>query len=51
MVMENKYMDDGDGGGDDGGEEAVEIPLFGVEIGILQPLKTNIAMLAVLWTS
>jgi hypothetical protein len=26
MVMENKHMVDGDGGGDDGHEEALEIP-------------------------
>jgi hypothetical protein len=35
MVMENKHMDDGDGGGDDGDEEALEIPLSRVKIGIL----------------
>jgi hypothetical protein len=51
MVMENNHMDDGDGGGDDGDEDALEIPLSGVEIGILQPPKTKIAMSAVLWTS
>jgi hypothetical protein len=35
MVMENNHMVDGDGGGDYGDEEALEIPLSGVEIGIL----------------
>jgi hypothetical protein len=50
MVMENKHMVDGDGGGDDGDEEALKIPLFGVEIGIPQPPKM-IAMPAALWTS
>jgi hypothetical protein len=35
MVMENKHMVDGDGGGDDGDEKALEIPLYGVEIRIL----------------
>jgi hypothetical protein len=34
MVMENKHMVDGDGVGDDGGEEALEILLFGAESGI-----------------
>jgi hypothetical protein len=48
MVMENKHMDDGDGGGD---EEALEIPLSRVKIGILQPPKTKIAISAALWTS
>lgn len=31
MVMEIKHMVDGDGVGDDGGEETLEIPLSGVE--------------------
>jgi hypothetical protein len=35
MVMENKHMVDGDGVGDDDGEEALEIPLSGVESRIL----------------
>jgi hypothetical protein len=48
MVMENKHMVDRDGGGDDGDEEALEIPLSGVEIGILQPPETKIAMPTVL---
>jgi hypothetical protein len=51
MVMENKHMDDGDGGGDDGDEEALEIPISGVEIRILQPPKMKIALLAALWIS
>jgi hypothetical protein len=48
MVMENKHMDDGDGGGDDGNEEALKIPLSGVEIRILQLPKMKIAMVVVL---
>jgi hypothetical protein len=51
MVLENKQMVDEDGGGDDDGEEALEIPLSGVESRILQPPKTKIAMVAALWTS
>jgi hypothetical protein len=51
MVMENKHMVDGDGVGDDDGEEALKIPLFGVESRILEPLKTKITMAAVLWVS
>jgi hypothetical protein len=51
MVMEKKHMVDGDGGGDDGDEEALRIPLSEVEIGILQPLKTKITLPAALWTS
>jgi hypothetical protein len=39
-----------DGGSDDDGEEALEIPLSGVESRILQPPKTKIAMVAALWT-
>jgi hypothetical protein len=35
MVMENKHLVDGDDGDDDGDEEALEIPLSEVEIGIL----------------
>jgi hypothetical protein len=35
MVIKNKDMDDGDGGGDDGDKEALKIPLSGVEIRIL----------------
>jgi hypothetical protein len=31
MVMEDKQMVDGDGVGDDGGEEALEIFLFGAK--------------------
>jgi hypothetical protein len=50
MVMENKHMVDGDGGGDDGDEKALEIPLYGVEIRILQLPKTKIMMVAALWT-
>jgi hypothetical protein len=38
MVMGNNHMVDGDGVGDDGGEEALEIPISGVESKILQPL-------------
>jgi hypothetical protein len=51
MVMENKHMVDGDGVGDDGDEEALEIPLSGVESRILHTSKMKIAMVAVLWTS
>jgi hypothetical protein len=51
MVMENNHMVDGDGGGDDGDEESLEIPLSGVEIRILQPPKTKIVMVAALWTA
>jgi hypothetical protein len=39
MVMENKHMDDGDGGGDDGDEEALEIPISGVGSGSCSPQK------------
>jgi hypothetical protein len=49
MVMENKHMVDGDGVDDDGGEEALEIPLSSVENRINQPPKTNIMVVAVLW--
>jgi hypothetical protein len=45
MVMENKHMVDGDG------EEALEIPLSGVESRILQPPKTKITMVVALWVS
>jgi hypothetical protein len=48
MVMENKHMVDGDGVGD---EEALKIPLSGVESRILQTPKMKIVMVAVLWTS
>jgi hypothetical protein len=41
----------GDRVGDDGDEEALEIPLSGVESGILQTPKMKITMVAVLWTS
>jgi hypothetical protein len=51
MVMENKHMMDGDGGGDDSDEEALKIPLSRVESRILQPPKMKIAMPAALWTS
>jgi hypothetical protein len=51
MVMENKYMVDGDGGGDVGDEEALEIPLSGVESRILQPPKTKIMIPATHRTS
>jgi hypothetical protein len=50
MVMENKHMVDGDVGGDDGDEEAFEIPLSRVEIRIMQPPKMKIAMVVTLWT-
>jgi hypothetical protein len=49
MVMENKHMVGGDDVGDDGGEEALEIPLSGVESRINQTPKTKIIVLAVLW--
>jgi hypothetical protein len=39
MVMENKHMVDGDGVGDDGGEEALEIPISRVESRRLHPSK------------
>jgi hypothetical protein len=48
MVMENNHMVDGDGGGDDGDEEALEISLSRVENMILQPPKTKIVMVAAL---
>jgi hypothetical protein len=51
MVMENKHMVDGDGVSDDGDEEALEIPLPGVESRMLQPLKMKIVMVVVLWVS
>jgi hypothetical protein len=51
MVIENKHMVDGEGGGDDGDEEALEISLFRVEIRILQPPKTKIVMPTALGTS
>jgi hypothetical protein len=34
-------MVDGDGVGDDGGEEALEIPIFGVETMINQPSENE----------
>jgi hypothetical protein len=49
MVMEIKHMVDGDGVGDDGDQEALEMPLSGVESGINQPPKTKIMVAAVLW--
>jgi hypothetical protein len=48
MVMENKHMDNGDSGDDDGDEEALEIPFSGVESRILQPPKMKIAIVATL---
>jgi hypothetical protein len=48
MVMENKHMADGDNVGDDGGEEALEIPLFGVQNGINQPPTMKIMVAAML---
>jgi hypothetical protein len=39
MVMENKHMVDEDGVGDDDGEEALEIPLFGVQSRSCNPQK------------
>jgi hypothetical protein len=48
MVMDNKHMMNGDGVGDDDGEEALKIPLFGVESRILQPPKMKIAMVVAL---
>jgi hypothetical protein len=44
-------MVDVDGVGDDGGEEALKIPLSGVESMILQPPKMKIAMAVALWVS
>jgi hypothetical protein len=49
MVMENKNMVDGYGVGYDDGEEALEIPLSGVESRINQPLKTKIVWVVALW--
>jgi hypothetical protein len=49
MVMENKYMVGADGVDDNGGEEALEIPLSSVESRINQPLKTKIVVAATLW--
>jgi hypothetical protein len=51
MVMQNKHMVDGDGVGDDGDEEALEIPLPGVESRIQQPPKMKIVMVVALWVS
>jgi hypothetical protein len=51
MVVENKHMVDGDGVGDDDDEEALKIPLSGVESRIMQPPKMKIVMVAVLWVS
>jgi hypothetical protein len=49
MVMENKHMVGGDDVGNDGGEEALEIPLSGMESKINQTPKVKIMVLAVLW--
>jgi hypothetical protein len=49
MMMENKHMIDEDGVGHYGGEEALEIPLSGVENGINQPPKTKIMVATALW--
>ena len=49
MVMENKHMVDGDGVGDDGGEDGVEIPLSGVESRINLIPKMKIVVGAALW--
>jgi hypothetical protein len=46
MVMENKHMVDRDGVGDDGDEEALEIPFSGVENRINQPPKMKIMVVA-----
>jgi hypothetical protein len=51
MVMENKHMVDEDGVGDDDSEEALEIPLSGVESRIMQLPKMKIAMVTLLWVS
>jgi hypothetical protein len=42
MTTQNySHMVDGDSVGDDGGEEALEIPLFGVETMIYQPSENE----------
>jgi hypothetical protein len=51
MVMENKQMVDGDGVGEDNNEESLEIPLSGVESGILHPPKMKITMVVAIWVS
>jgi hypothetical protein len=51
MAMEKKHMDDGDSGGDDGDEEALEIPLSRVKSRIMQPPKMKITKVAALLTS
>jgi hypothetical protein len=48
MVMENKHMVGADGVDDNGGEEALKIPLSGVESRINQPMKTKIVVAATL---
>jgi hypothetical protein len=49
MMMEDEHMVHGDGVGDDDGEEALEIPLSGVENRNNQPPKTKIMVVAALW--
>jgi hypothetical protein len=51
MVMENKHMVGADGVDDNGGEEALKIPLSGVESRINQPPKMKIMVAAALDTS
>jgi hypothetical protein len=48
MVMENKHMVDGDGVDDDGDEEPLKIPFFGMENKINQTPKMKIMMVAAL---
>ena len=48
MMMENRNMVDGDGVGDDGGEETLEIPFSGVESRINLTQKTKIMVVAAL---
>ena len=48
MVMGNKHMVGGDGVGDDGSEDPLDIPLFGVESRINLAPKTKIVVVAAL---
>ena len=49
MAMKDEHMVDGDGLGDDGGENGVEIPLSGVENRTNLIPETNILVAAALW--
>jgi hypothetical protein len=49
MVMKNKHMVGGDGVGDDGSEEPLDIPLSCVESRTNQPPKMKIMVAVALW--